>query len=391
MIFKQTSNGKSRRLKNIPLLLIGLLILPVFFIGCKKENPLKEPNETISGVSRNSASEGPPDIIVKSGTSIQAAVNAASPGAVIHIEPGVYNEAIVVNKANIKLIGLTGANNRRVIIQNPGGMDDGIRVLDAGDGFVLRNVTVQNFLENGVFLVRVNGFKLSHVTTINNGEYGLFPVRCSNGIIEHCSATGHTDTGIYVGQSTDVTIEHSTAYANIIGFEIENSSNIIVQKNHSYNNVCGILSVLLPGLTVKTSSNILISKNHVNENNNDDITPGEGLEAFVPRGSGILVVGTDNTKVEDNKINGNNFTGIAVVSTLVVAAIAGIPPEAIDIEPNPDGARIIGNNLKNNGTLPPPGLPLPGADLLWDGSGTNNCWSNNKYSTSVPSALPACN
>jgi hypothetical protein len=152
-----------------------------------------------------------------------------------------------------------------------------------------------------------------------------------------------------------------------------------------------MLAVLLPRLTIKTSSSIFITNNHVNDNNNDDIIPGEGLERFVPRGSGILVVGTDNTIVADNKINQNHFTGIAVVSTLVIGALAGIPPEAFDIEPNPDGTRIIGNNLNNNGTQPPAGLPLPGADLLWDGSGANNCWSNNKYAISVPAALPACN
>jgi parallel beta-helix repeat protein len=384
-------NNRKQGVFITPLLLILLLSSTTLFTGCKKENYPGHSNEFDSMLDERSMTGISPDIIVQEGMSIQAAVNNASPGAVIHIKPGVYAEAIIVNKANIKLIGLTGEHNQRVIIQNPGDVDDGIRVLDAGDGFELSNVTVQNFGENGVFLVRVNGFKLSHVTTINNGEYGLFPVRCQNGVIEHCAASGHTDSGIYIGQSTKITIVHNRAFSNIIGFEIENSSDIVVEKNHSYNNVCGILAVLLPGLTIKTSSNIFINNNHVNDNNNVDIIPGQGLEGFVPRGSGILVVGTDNTVVADNKINENRFTGIALVSTLVVGALAGIPPEAFDIEPNPDGTRITGNHLNNNGTQPPVGLPLPGADLLWDGSGTNNCWSNNKYSISVPSVLPACN
>ena len=375
-----------------PCLFIIFAFLTTYSLNsCKKEAiPLKDSE---IGSSANSQRQATAEVVVSSGSSIQAAVNAAASNTTIRIQPGIYNEAIVVNKSGIKLIGEEGPNGQTVVIQNPGDEEDGIRVLDAGDGFVLKNVTIQNFEENGVFLVRVNGFTLSHVTTINNGEYGLFPVRCSNGTIEHCSATGHTDTGIYVGQSTDVTLEFNTVFANVIGLEIENCSDIIVRKNHCYDNVCGILSVLLPGLTVKTSSGILIEQNQVNNNNHVNFAePGGGFEAFVPRGSGILIVGTDNTTVKDNKVRDNNFSGIALVSTLILGAIAGIPPAAFaDIEPNPDGDKITGNDLLRNGALPPAGLPLPGNDLLWDGSGTNNCWSQNSFTISIPSALPVCN
>ncbi|HZW71706.1 MAG TPA: hypothetical protein VFF57_12580, partial [Hanamia sp.] len=62
-----------------------------------------------------------------------------------------------------------------------------------------------------------------------------------------------------------------------------------------------------------------------------------------------------------------------------------------DIEPNPDGTKVTNNILAHNGSAPPAGLPLPGVDLLWDGSGTNNCWKNNTYSTAYPTPLPQCN
>ena len=232
---------------------------------------------------------------------------------------------------------------------------------------------------------------MSHVVTINNGDYGLFPEFCKNGVVEHCSATGHNDVGIFIGQSENITLEHNIAFANVNGFEIQNSTDVTVSKNKSYDNVCGILVILLPGRTIKTSANILVSKNHVYDNNHINFAEPGSLEAFLPVGSGILVVGVDNVTVEDNKINDNNFVGVATVSTLILGALAGLPPEAFaDIEPNPDGAKIISNKLSNNGAAPPAGLPLPGVDLLWDGSGTNNCWKNNNYSTSYPSPLPAC-
>lgn len=103
---------------------------------------------------------------------------------------------------------------------------------DRGDGFVLKNITVQNFKENGVLLAHVDNFLLSHVATINVGAYGLFPVFCKNGVVEYCSATGHDDTGIYVGQSDSVAMQYNVVYGNVSGLEVENCRNVLVFKNH---------------------------------------------------------------------------------------------------------------------------------------------------------------
>ncbi len=331
-------------------------------------------------------------ITVKAGESIQAAVDAALPGQTIFIKPGIYLESVLVEKANIKLIGLNGGHNEMVIIKNPGDEENGITVRDNGDGFVLKNVTVRDFKENGVFLVRVDGFELVKVTTINNGEYGLFPVRCLNGLIENCSATGHTDSGIYLGLSENVIMRKNVAYGNVIGLEIENCSETLVTNNEAYNNTSGMLVVLLPGLPVKTSANLLIAENDVYNNNLPNFAPPDGgFEVFVPKGSGVLLVGVDNALIKNNKITDNEFVGIAVVSTLVLGSLSGLPPEAFaDIEPNADGTHVINNKVTGNGSNPPTGLPLPGADLLWDGTGTNNCWKNNQFSISVPASLPVC-
>jgi hypothetical protein len=146
-------------------------------------------------------------------------------------------------------------------------------------------------------------------------------------------------------------------------------------------------------LQVKASSNILLTKNQVENNNHINFAEeGGGFESAVPSGCGILIVGTDKTIAKDNKVTGNHTTGIAVVSSVILGSLAGLPPEAFaDIEPNPDGTRIVSNTVTNNGTAPPLGLPLPGVDLLWDGSGSDNCWSNNTYGSSYPAALPSCN
>lgn len=368
----------------LALFVLSVIILP----ACKKEaTPANDESADVSGKAMSSSHSH--RIIVHAGSSIQAAVDAAEAGFVIQIDPGVYNEAIVVNKPGIQLIGI----GKGVIIQNPGDEENGITVNDNGDGFVLKNVTVQNFKENGIVLTAVDNFTIAHVTAINNGEYGIFPVHSSHGVIEFCKVKGHSDTGIYVGQSSDVRMEFNAAFENVNGLEVENSSNVSVTHNQSFNNVCGILVDLLPGKDVKVSSGIYVAGNSVYNNNHVNFgTPGE-LESVVPTGLGILVLGADKTTVENNFVTGNNFAGITVFSTLVLGALAGIPPAAFaDIDPNPDNARIIRNIVKKNGSAPPSlSIPLPGVDFLWDGSGSNNCWQNNIFDTSYPSPLPTCN
>jgi parallel beta-helix repeat protein len=329
--------------------------------------------------------------MVQPGQSIQAAVNAApASGAEIDIEPGTYQEAVVVAKQGIQLVGLGGGSDPGVVLQNPGGQATGITVTSKANHFVLRNITVQNFEENGVSL-NANGFVLSHVTAVNDGDYGLFPEFSANGLIEYCTATGNADTGIYVGQSHDVVIAHSTAFGNVIGIEVENSAHVQVLSNEAYDNVAGILVDLLPGLTVKTAHDNLVADNSVHDNNHVNFaTPGD-LASFVPSGTGILILGADRTTVEGNHVTGNQFVGIGVASTTFLASLAGIP--VTGIKPNPDQTAVHDNVVQGNGTNSP--LPaIPGADLLWDGAGAHNCWSGNVFDTSFwpmsPLPLPSC-
>ena len=337
---------------------------------------------------------GRSQLVVHPGESIQAAVNAATAGAVIAIEPGTYREAVHIALPGLTLVGRDGRDGGGgggVVIENPGGEDNGITVDRGSDGFTLANVTVRGFGENGVLLAGVHGFVLSRVTAQHNGEYGLFPVHSSAGLIERCRASGHNDTGIYVGQDTNVTVSASVAFANVNGIEFENSRRVRAIGNETFDNVVGILVVLLPGLDAKTSSDVLVAANRVHDNNHVNFAPPGDLASFVPTGSGILVVGADRVTVASNVVTGNQFVGIGVASTLVLGQLAGLPPEAFgDIEPDPDFDRVVGNVVIRNGGAASPIAFLPAVDLLWIPSGTGNCWRRNVFRTSFPETLPVC-
>jgi len=327
-------------------------------------------------------------IVVNSGESIQTALDAAPEGAVIWIRPGTYLEALTITKP-VTLMGWPGQNGTRVVIQNPGGVDNGITVRDA-DNVTIANLTVRDFDDNGIFTVRADGYLLLRVHAIDNGEYGLFPVRSNFGIIAFCSASGSADSGIYVGQSENVLVHHNDAFENVVGIEIENAVDVFVTDNRAYNNTAGMLGVLLPPsqfITFLEASDLYVAFNKFTGNNLANFADG-GLVSAVPAGTGLLIVGYNETLVTHNQVKGNEFIGIGVGSTATFGAIAGIPISGI--EPDPDEVHIVQNIVTDNGTGEP---QLPGfapADLLWDGTGTGNCWSKNKFNSSFPAPLPEC-
>jgi hypothetical protein len=175
-----------------------------------------------------------------------------------------------------------------------------------------------------------------------------------------------------------------------VGIEASNSSHVRLLANEAYDNTNGILVVLLPGRQITTASDILVAGNRTYDNNRPNFADPGDLVAVLPPGTGILLVGADRVTAEGNIVTGNAFIGLGVGSTLVLAALSGAPGQPFpDIEPDPDAVQVRDNIVTGNGSFSP--VPfLPPADLLWDGSGTQNCWAGNTFGTSVPAILPPC-
>jgi parallel beta-helix repeat protein len=354
-------------------------------------------------------------LFVHPGESIQAAVDRAAPGDRIVVLPGSYTEegrscptdptdvcAVVIAKNGITLQGQSqGA--RHVVISNAGGQAVGVEVAATGDpscltdeskrinGSTLSGFTVTGFDDDGVKLFCVDGWRITRSAAHENFEYGFFPSHVGAGRIDHSTATDANDTGIYVGQSHDVLIDHNIATDNVSGFEIENSVRVHASRNLATGNTAGILSFALPFLDVTLNDANVIDHNAVIANNKPNTCPEPGDDVcFVPSGSGIALAAADHNVVRHNLVAGNDSFGILVANACnalqVPADLCGI----LDIEPNSDGNRIVFNRLFGNGASPDPIDPLPGADLAWDQTGSDNCWSHNVFATAFPGQLPAC-
>jgi hypothetical protein len=187
-------------------------------------------------------------------------------------------------------------------------------------------------------------------------------------------------------------MDHNVATDNVSGYEIENSVRIRADHNLAHGNTGGILSFNLPFLGVKENSDNVIEHNVVRDNDrpNTCTEPDEAV-CQVPPGTGILLMATDDNVARGNEVTGNDSFGIAVVNICVAQDLPTEVCELLDIDPDPDGNRVIHNTVTGNGLDPDPGLPPPFAqDLVWDVTGAGNCWSRNVFDTSFPPELPGC-
>ncbi len=317
-------------------------------------------------------------------TTIQAAVDAADPGDTVVVPAGTYAESVVVTEPGITIRGSRGA-----VLDGGGLLSSGIRVrsLDGSrlDGFTLEGLTIRGYTRFGSQVSGVDNFRLTGTKYVDNALYGLFPVRCSHGRVDHNYVTGSFDSGVYVGQCSDVLVDHNTAHDNTIGLEVELSTRVVVEDNVSTGNAIGALVQISPGRPVKVTEDVVVRRNILSGNNGPNSVTEGSLLAALPGGVGIANVAGDDVRILDNVVSGNRSAGIGVVG--LPAAVAALDPA---LDPFPDGGEVDGNVARGNGLDPDPRLaPLPGADVVWDLTGSP-CFEVPRGTRTFPPVLPAC-
>jgi len=340
----------------------------------------------VAGIPLVTASPAIAQDVVVVTSSIQAAIDAASPGDTIVVPPGRYHESVRIGKSGITVRGSRGS------ILDASGLAVGIRAA-AGPGGpgcpppTLRDITIDGLrVENadftGVLLRGVDGFTVKDGVYTSNEEYAIFPICSRNGLIEGNHVEGSDDAAIYVGNSHQVVVKHNHARSSTVGIEIENSTHLVIRGNTTIANTSGIVTFVLPGLAVPITEDVLIERNTVMRNNRPNpVAPDEDVVGLIPAGTGILTVGADRVTVRDNQVVANNSGGIAVITL-------PLPNPDPRVDPVPDNNQVISNVTLTNGRYPDRlRSPYPGADLIYDGTGTGNCFADNVFATSVPPDL----
>jgi hypothetical protein len=307
-----------------------------------------------SGETRNVPADYP---------TIQAAVDAATPGDLILIDRGIYKETV-----DVKTAGLTirGVDRNEVIIDGEFERVHGVQVLGT-DGVVVENLTSMNHTVNGVFWSAVRGYRASYVTAINNGDYGIYAFDSGDGLFEHSYGSGSPDAAFYIGQCNpcDAVITDSVGEYSGLGFSGSNAStNLYLVDNVFRYNGTGIAPNSLDGELLPPAEEVYVAGNLIYENGYADF-PHKTAQ-WASQGNGIIIAGTESVVVTKNLIVNHPNNGIQVSSN--VDANVYMPADNV----------VTGNVVKGSAL----------GDLTLSGpAGSGNCFEDNDFGWSMPPAL----
>lgn len=294
---------------------------------------------------------------------IQAAVDAAEPGGLVLVSPGVYEEAVVVTTPFLTIRGL---DRNETILDGGFQLDNGIQVIEA-DGVAIENLTARNYVLNGFLWSSVFGYRGSYLTAYDDGDYGLYAYDSVYGQFDHSYASGHPDSGFYIGQCspchavvTDVLAEN-----NALGFSGTNAGGELFVVNSEWrNNMSGIVPNTLDSEELAPQHDAVIAGNWVHDNNNAQ-APAKELQ-FPSLGIGIIVNGGRDNLVTQNLVEDHENFGIALLPS---------PDERVWLT---EGNEIRDNLVRSSGDADLAlGAPAAGGD----------CFDGNEFSTSLPAAI----
>jgi hypothetical protein len=293
---------------------------------------------------------------------IQAGVDAANPGDLVLVDPGVYKEEVTVTTPSITI---RGADRNQTVVDGEFSRGNGIAVL--ADAVAIENLTARNAVLNGFYWTGVTGFRGSYLTAYNNGDYGIYAFDATDGLIEHSYASGSPDSGFYVGECypcriviRDVISEH-----NAIGYSGTNSGgDLFVVSSVWRNNRSGLVPASLDLELQPPQRETVIAANLV-VGNSDRSAPAAPLPALA-FGNGVLIGGGLGNIVERNVIADHEQHGILITPMY-------------DRNFWPARKNVIRNNrIVRSGR----------ADLALGGpSSSGNCFSGNQHDVGAPAGL----
>jgi Right handed beta helix region len=308
---------------------------------------------------------------VSPGQSIQAAVDAASPGDTIFVLPGIYQEDVVVQTDGIALRGLgavlepgqesiCGSNGFCVLGDVVFGEED-VTVNDYVQDVRISGFVLRGFDETGIIALGAQDARFDKNRAFDNQEYGIAAFASTGTRVAGNVTTGSTEAGIYIGDSpnADAFVADNATMGNGFGIFLRNSMHGTILNNVSQGNCLGVLVLAdEPG----PAGFYRLLGNKIRGNS---LACPESEDGPPVSGVGVAIFGAMDNALHGNVITDNVPTGPTLLSA-GVAVVSGFGGTA------PNGNVVTGNTITGNDP-----------DLLWDGTGDNTL-APNHCTTSVP-------
>ena len=328
---------------------------------------------------------------------------------------------------NLQIEG-TGARPEDVIVDGDYSVLNGIRG-DRADGLYLRNLTVQRFEFNAVYVLETDGFAFDEVVTRWNDEYGFLSFAVDHGLYQNCEGYTNGDSAVYPGSASDLNqgaglfddneglrfateIRGCRGHHNTLGYSGTAGNSVHTHHNEFDANVVGFATdSLFPGHPGLPQDHAYVHDNVIHGNNSNyyrfvqdgstctgpfgERDYDEGVVCPVvplPVGTGVVIAGGNANLFEANHLYDNWREGMKLF--FVPAALRGENDPALQFDTsnfNTFRGNLVGGAL--DGSVQPNGV-----DFWWDGEGEGNCWADNvaangTVTTSiggVPGPLPGC-
>ena len=318
---------------------------------------------------------------------IEKAVKKARAGDTVRVRKGTYHEAVMVSGAKKRYLRLLGdvKHPKRVVLDGDNKKANGVFVSGA-DQVTVRGFKARDYKSNGFFVVNATGYTLRNLIAQHTGVYGLYAFNTKGGLMADSEAYYLNAGAFYIGQTPPQAkprrsiVRNVSGHSSAIGFSATNMRYVTITKSRFYDNALGVVPNALDSEKYPPPEDNVITDNDIFWNNFDfhkgaPFTVREsGTAALAPVGTGVLLLGGRGNRVEGNRIFGNYLAGVGAIDGILVSK----HPDAIELQRN-----TVRDNSFGRG-----GRDLNGRDVIYDGSGTGNCFGPNTVLSPSPDTAP---
>ena len=302
-------------------------------------------------------------------TTIQAAIDDASPGDEIHVDSGTYYENVVVNK-QLTLIGINigfglpvvdaGGSSSAITLNADGIILEGFKTINSGNNWysdagikvtsnnnrITANIATENvvgirlYLSNDNILIDNDASYNSDPTTVNS--FGIFLTSSNNNTLTGNTASNNIASGIYLTSSLNNSLYRNIVNNNYGGISFYQSNNNTINENIANNNSQN-------GMVISESMYNTLTSNIASNNSI----------------RGIYLLGSNNNILIGNTANNNSIFGIA----LHLSSYNKLSHNNLVYNSQNNALDTTGNNQWDSGTEGNYYSDYPGTDSNGDGIG----------------------